>query len=143
MLSVQAVSGESFRFAGIAAEPILMHTATSQFDFTLFANDGPEGLVLAAEYSTDLFEGSTAERMLAHVATLLAAVVANPELRLSELPAEIASQSEPVMVSAAPEKAEGTPESDLARRQALLAERRARLAGSQKELLESRLRRGK
>ncbi|HEV2852268.1 MAG TPA: amino acid adenylation domain-containing protein [Thermoanaerobaculia bacterium] len=149
MLSVQAASGEPFRFAGLAAEPVVMHNATSQFDFTLFANEGPEGLVLAAEYSTDLFEGSTAERMLAHVSALLAAVVADPDLRLSALPAEIAppaavsapeaSQASP----ASPEQAGEAAEAERARRQALLAERRARLAGSQKELLESRLRRGK
>jgi acyl carrier protein len=144
MLSVQAASGEAFRFAGISAEPVMMHTATSQFDFTLFANDGPEGLILAAEYSTDLFEGSTAERMLAHVSALLSAVVANPDLRLSELPAEIAAEiaAQPREVMVAVGLAEEAVDADLARRQAL-AERRARLAGKQKDLLESRLRRGK
>ncbi len=142
MLSVQAAAGGPFRFAGLAAEPVEVHTATSQFDFTLFADDGPQGLLLAAEYSTDLFDEATVERMLAHVVALLAAVVANPELRLSVLPADIAPrprQAEAPVVEEAPPVAA---DSDDARRQAL-AERRARLAGAGKELLESRLRRGK
>jgi amino acid adenylation domain-containing protein len=143
MLSVQAAAGGPFHFAGLAAEPVEVHTATSQFDFTLFADDGPQGLLLAAEYSTDLFDDATAERMLAHVAALLAAVVANPELRLSALPADIAPRPRQAEAPAVEEPPAAAAESDVARRQALLAERRARLAGAGKELLESRLRRGK
>jgi hypothetical protein len=143
-LSVQPPSGEPFRFAGLAAEPVEAHTDTSMFDFTLFFLDGPEGFVVAGEYSLDLFEGPTVERMLAHAAALLAAVAVDPELRLSALPAEIAPR--PAVVAAAPAAPpapeESSADSELARRQAL-AERRARLAGAGKELLESRLRRGK
>jgi aspartate racemase len=144
MLSVHAGSGEPLRFAGLAAEPIEVHTDTSQFDFTLFALGGRQGLTLAAEYATDLFTGPTVERILAHLSTLLAAVVADPDLRLSALPAEIAPRPRPVAVGqAVPEGAVGTAETDLARREALLAERRSRLAAAHKELLDSRLRRGK
>jgi hypothetical protein len=136
MLLVQAV-GEPLRFAGLCAEPVEVHTGTSQLDFTLSVVDGPRGLTLAAEYSTDLFTGETVDRMLAHLSLLLAAVAAEPELRLSELPAEIAAR--PAAVAAA--QAAPAAENDRARRQALLAERRSRLAGAEKDLLESRLRR--
>ena len=37
-------------------------------------------------YNTDLFEAATITRMLGHFRTLLEAVVANPEKRLSDLP---------------------------------------------------------
>ncbi len=141
MLSTQPASSEPLRFAGLTVEPVEVHTDTSQFDFTLFAADGPEGLYLAAEYSTDLFDGATVERMLAHVSELLAAVTADPELRISALPAGIAPRSRPVAVAA--EAPPETPESDIARRQAELAARRARLAADQKDLLAARLRRGK
>jgi non-ribosomal peptide synthetase component F len=143
MLSVQGAAEEPFHFAGIDAEPLEVHTDTAQFDFTLFAAERPEGLLLAAEYSTDLFDGSTVERMLAHVATLLEAVVADPELRLSALPAEIAPRPGLAVVAAAEAPPEADAESDLVRRQAQLAERRARLAGAGKDLLASRLRGGK
>ena len=38
------------------------------------------------EYSTDLFEAATIARMAAHFRTLLEAIVANPEERISRLP---------------------------------------------------------
>ena len=144
LLLVQTVGGEPLRFGDIAAEPVEVHTATSQFDFTLSAVDGPQGLALAAEYSTDLFTAETVDRMLTHISMLFAAAVADPELRLSELPDEIAPRTRPAAVAApqeAPAEPEATAETDRLRRQALLAERRARLASAEKDLLESRLRR--
>jgi amino acid adenylation domain-containing protein len=159
MLLVQDAAGEPLRFGGLAAEPVEAHTGTSQFDLTLLVNDGREGLTLAAEYSTDLFAAPTVDRMLAHLSLLLAAVVADPALRLSALPAEIAPtrrQPAPTAAAAAaasneaetapgsaPGSADTTAASDLARRQANLAERRSRLAGAEQERLASRLRRGK
>jgi amino acid adenylation domain-containing protein len=135
MLLVQAADGEPLRFGGLAAEPVEVHSATSQFDLTLFVDERPQGLALLAEYSTDLFEGETVERLLAHLSSLLAAVVAEPDLRLSGLPAEIAPR--PAAAPAPPEPAGD----DRARRQAQLAESRSRLAAAEKELLEQRLRR--
>jgi thioesterase domain-containing protein len=137
MLSVQSGAGEPLRFGGLTAEAAEAHTATSQFDLTVAAGDGPQGLTLEAEYSTDLFDGSTVDRMLAHLALLLGAVAADPELRLSALPAEIAARpaSRPVVKE---EKELKRP--DAGDREARLAERRARLSAEQKSLLEQRLR---
>src|SRR5262249_34602417 len=133
MLSVQPMAAGPFRFAGLAAEAIDVHTETSQFDLSLFFLEGPGGFTLEADYSTDLFVRSTVERMLAHLAALLAAVVADPDLRLSDLPAEIAPRPRLVEVAPLAEEPPATPEESLARRQAQLAERRARLAAEQKE----------
>jgi non-ribosomal peptide synthetase component F len=135
MLLTQSGSGEPLRFAGLSAAPLAAHTATSQLDFTLSANDGPEGLTLEAEYSTDLFDGQTVERMLAHLSALLGAVVADPELRLSALPAEIAPGARPAEET----RMEGADAED---REARLTERRARLSAEKKSLLEQRLRAG-
>ncbi|HEY3568284.1 MAG TPA: amino acid adenylation domain-containing protein [Thermoanaerobaculia bacterium] len=147
MLSVQPVPGEPARFAGLSAEVLDVHTDTSQFDLSLFFLDGPRGLTLEAEYATDLFERSTVERMLAQLSALLAAVVADPDLRLSALPAEIAPPTRAAAVAPVETPAEApppaSPEEERARRQALIAERRARLAADQKELLAARLRRAK
>jgi amino acid adenylation domain-containing protein len=151
MLSVQPASGEALRFAGVTLEPVEVHTDTSQFDFTLFAAEEGGSLLLAAEYSSDLFDPETADRMLAHAALILDAVTADPELRLSALPAEIAPREGAVVGkaeagAAAPGEAAssaGSAASDLARRQAQLAERRARLAADKKDLLAARLRRDK
>jgi non-ribosomal peptide synthetase component F len=148
MLLVQAAAPEPLHFAGLAAEPVEVHTATSQFDLTLSVHHARQGLTLVAEYSTDLFCGATVERLLAHLSLLLAAVVADPDLRLSALPAEIAPRRPPAAAAATAAAAtaavEGAAEAAaLARRQALLSERRARLGAGHKELLAARLRRGK
>ncbi|HVR96291.1 MAG TPA: amino acid adenylation domain-containing protein, partial [Thermoanaerobaculia bacterium] len=89
MLSVQNQSGEPLRFAGLTVETVETHSATSQFDFTLGVVDVPQGLTLQAEYSTELFDGATVERMLRHLTRLFAAATADPEVRLSALPTEI------------------------------------------------------
>ena len=128
-----------------------MHTATSQFDLTLSVNHGHDVLTLVAEYSTDLFCGPTVERLLAHLSQLLAAVVADPGLRLSALPALPADMApRRPLAAAAPEAAaaeeaagKSADAAALARRQALLTERRARLAAGDQDLLAARLRRGK
>src|SRR5947207_3239589 len=59
---------------------------TSKFDLTLTMMEGVEGLSGTIEYSTDLFEEATIRRLLGHYQTLLEAVVADPDLKLSRLP---------------------------------------------------------
>jgi amino acid adenylation domain-containing protein len=139
MLSVQEAAGEPLRFGDLSAEPVEVHSATSQFDLTLFLDDQPGGLLLLAEYSTDLFEAETVERLLAHLSSLLGAVVADPGLRLSGLPAGIAPR--PAAAPALPETSPEPVADDRTRRQAQLAESRSRMAAAERELLEQRLRR--
>ncbi|MBV9926801.1 MAG: amino acid adenylation domain-containing protein [Acidobacteria bacterium] len=59
---------------------------TSKFDLSLYFEERGGALDATVEYSTDLFEDSTAERMLGHLRTLLEAAAADPARRLSELP---------------------------------------------------------
>src|SRR5262245_20984164 len=47
--------------------------------------EGPAGLRGTIEYSTDLFEAPTIERMAVHYVRLLEAAASDPTLRLSEL----------------------------------------------------------
>ena len=54
-------------------------SGTSKFDLTLFATEVPEGLRLTMEYSTDLFDAATVDRMLAHYGLLLEEIVAHPD----------------------------------------------------------------
>ncbi len=135
MLSVRNGSGEPLRIGGLTAEPVEVHSATSQFDFTLGVVDLPQGLSLEAEYNTDLFTGTTVERMLAHLSRLLEAVAADPDVRLSALPAEIGP---PKLVEARPVESSNKPPAD--DRGARLAARRAGLSAEERALLEQRLR---
>lgn len=66
--------------------PVEYHTKGSKFDLTLELKETAEGLEGFFEYSTDLYDASTIERMAEHFQVLLAGIVANPQSRLSELP---------------------------------------------------------
>ncbi len=63
-----------------------LETRTAKLDLTLFGGFDGERLRLDAEHSTDLFDGTTIERWLDHLAALLAAVGEDPERRPEELP---------------------------------------------------------
>jgi amino acid adenylation domain-containing protein len=60
--------------------------ATAKFDLAIDFWEYPDGLWANIEYSTDLFSEQTIARMECHFRTLLAAMVANPQLPISELP---------------------------------------------------------
>jgi amino acid adenylation domain-containing protein len=72
--------------SGISVTRLETHSPTSQFDLTLSMLEEADGLTGTIEYSIDLFEGETIARMVGHLKTLLASIVARPELCLSELP---------------------------------------------------------
>ena len=61
-------------------------TGTSKFDLSLVLDDGPGGLAGYIEYSTDLFDADTVERLAGHFRTLLAAALADPGVVVSRLP---------------------------------------------------------
>ena len=67
-------------------------TATSKFDLGLDVYEGQQGLVCIFEYNTDLFDASTIKRLASHYKTLLEAIVADPNRRISDLP--LLSESE-------------------------------------------------
>jgi amino acid adenylation domain-containing protein len=59
----------------------------SRFDLTFATHDRPDGgLEVFVEYSTDLFEPETIDRLLGHLETLLAGVAKQPTSRISRLP---------------------------------------------------------
>jgi amino acid adenylation domain-containing protein len=61
-------------------------TETAKFDLTLELQETSEGLAGRFEYSTDLFDAETIERMLGNFQTLLEGIVTNPEQKIAELP---------------------------------------------------------
>lgn len=61
-------------------------TDTAKLDLSLVLEDRPDGLVGRFEYSTDLFDPATIERMVGHWLTLLEGITAAPEQQLSALP---------------------------------------------------------
>jgi amino acid adenylation domain-containing protein len=59
----------------------------SRFDLSIVLREVPDGSLQASvEYATDLFDGSTIERLVGQLQTLLAAAAAEPRTSLSKLP---------------------------------------------------------
>lgn len=61
-------------------------TQTAKNDFTLFAEDDGEGVVLRLEYSSDLLGASAAKRLLESVENALFAVSTNPTIKVGQIP---------------------------------------------------------
>ncbi|MEU8843391.1 amino acid adenylation domain-containing protein [Streptomyces roseus] len=79
-------------FAGLRAEVEAVRTDTAKFDLTLEVEElhdpvtsQPLGLVLGLEYASDLFDGTTARRLLDRLVHLIDAVVREPGVPLSAL----------------------------------------------------------
>lgn len=66
--------------------PFEIDTRNARFDLQLTLSEISRGLAGSLEYNSDLFDGPTIDRLIEHFQTLLAAVVANPGCRISELP---------------------------------------------------------
>jgi amino acid adenylation domain-containing protein len=59
---------------------------TAKFDLTFATEEEADSLNVEIEYSTDLFEAETIDRMAGHFQTLLEGIITNPNQLLSELP---------------------------------------------------------
>jgi amino acid adenylation domain-containing protein len=69
----------------LEAEPIELPSAIAKFDLVLAMSESADGLKAIFEYNLDLFEPATIARLFGHFQTLLEAICAEPEKRLSEL----------------------------------------------------------
>ena len=58
---------------------------TSKFDLTFAAEETSEGLVLGAEYCTDLFSAERVRRMIGHYEQLLISAVSDAKIRIDEM----------------------------------------------------------
>jgi amino acid adenylation domain-containing protein len=76
---------QGLELAGLDSSLLDVHTSSSKFDLALLVEDAGDELKVAVEYSADLFDASTIERMVAHFEVLLESIVASPDGRLSEL----------------------------------------------------------
>ncbi len=66
-------------------EPAALGGRAAEFDLLLSADEHEQGIQLTLDYRTDLFNESTAARMLEHFQTSLEAAVADPDRRVSGL----------------------------------------------------------
>ena len=86
VFALHNMPGQASELSGLKLSGLPLDIGKSQFDLSLFAFEGVEGLSCVLEYSTDLFDAATATRMLGHFARLLEGIAAEPEQCLSKLP---------------------------------------------------------
>src|SRR6185437_13684021 len=86
MFAYQDAPAEALRLPGLELRRFGAETGASKFDLLIALVEGPLGLHALIEFSTDLFEDATIERMLGHLRVLLEGVVADPERPLHALP---------------------------------------------------------
>lgn len=72
--------------AGLSIAFLPVDNTTAKFDLGLSLKQTDGGLVGEWDYSVDLFDAATIERMERHFETLLAAIVSDPEQHIGELP---------------------------------------------------------
>jgi amino acid adenylation domain-containing protein len=85
MFALQTTSETTIRLAGLTTRPMVYPRSTVQFDLSLTMVEMEQGLAGTLEYSTDLFEATTIDRMLSHFENLLKGFTNNPDERLSRL----------------------------------------------------------
>jgi amino acid adenylation domain-containing protein len=82
---LQNSPAETLALPGLTLEPVDAESGTSKFDLTLSMAESDGGLVGFVEYSTDLFDATTAARMLGHFRNLLEEMATDPRRRVSEI----------------------------------------------------------
>ncbi|MFC5743983.1 amino acid adenylation domain-containing protein, partial [Dyella tabacisoli] len=85
MLVLQNMPMDELVLPGLSMKVLDSEGATAKFDITLTLMEGDKGLQGDFEYSTDLFDASTIERMADHFTRLLYAIVADPTCPIDDL----------------------------------------------------------
>ncbi|MCA1566085.1 MAG: amino acid adenylation domain-containing protein [Acidobacteria bacterium] len=97
MFALQNAPMGELRLAGLTLKASESGGETTKFDLTLSMQETGGELNGSLAYNTDLFERTTAERMVRHFMRLLKDVAADPEARLADLPLMDASEERRVL----------------------------------------------
>jgi non-ribosomal peptide synthetase component F len=86
LFAFQNVPRQPLDFPGLELSAVDVEQGTAKFDLSWSLWEEAGGLTGSLEYNTDLFAAPTITRMVGHLQTLLAGIVAAPTQRLSQLP---------------------------------------------------------
>ena len=87
MLVLQNAPAEDLAIESLRLRMLKSATTTAKFDLTINVIEEPNSALAGeAEYSTELFDAPTIDRLLGHLRILAESAVAHPEVLLSELP---------------------------------------------------------
>jgi amino acid adenylation domain-containing protein len=96
MFTLQNAGGGGGALPGLEVSGVGAELASAKFDLSLTLAATPQGLRGGLNYSTDLFERGTVERMLGHLARVLEQVAADADMRLSRM--ELLGEAERALV---------------------------------------------
>ncbi|HYO14677.1 MAG TPA: amino acid adenylation domain-containing protein, partial [Thermoanaerobaculia bacterium] len=85
LFTLQNAPREELKVPGLMLSQLDVDTGVSKFDLSLVLEESPPGFVGWLEHNADLFDGTTAERMLENFRELLAHAADDPGQRLQEL----------------------------------------------------------
>ncbi len=85
-LNFISIEDLGLRLPGLEAAKVELESSKAKFDLTLYAYERDASLFFVLVYNTDLFDASTAERMLSRFQVLLEAIVAQPDQPIGALP---------------------------------------------------------
>ncbi|HYG63315.1 MAG TPA: amino acid adenylation domain-containing protein, partial [Thermoanaerobaculia bacterium] len=86
MLVLQNTPVESLEVRDLRLRPVEGTVRTAKFDLTLTLEERAGELAGLVEYATDLFDGTTIDRLILRFERLLAAALVEPDRRVTELP---------------------------------------------------------
>jgi aspartate racemase len=86
MFGLQNAPRTTPQLNNLAVSRVAVDTHTAKFDLTLLMTETADGLSGWVEYSADLFDAATIERLQHHFENLLTSVALNPDSRIARLP---------------------------------------------------------
>jgi len=89
---------EELEVSGLRLAPLTVGRESAKFDLSLTLAERGDCLTASLEYSRDLFDATTAARMVDHFGVLLGGIVADPDARLRELPLLAARERQQLVV---------------------------------------------
>ena len=98
-IAFQHIAPQTQQLSGLTLESVVQDNNSARFDLTLSLADMQDELFCGLEYNADLFETDTIQRMLGHYQTLLNSLVANPQMRIADLPLLSQPEQEQVLRS--------------------------------------------
>ncbi|WNG57420.1 amino acid adenylation domain-containing protein [Archangium gephyra] len=98
MFAVQNAPMPELNLPGLKMRPVTVESESSKFDMTVAFTERAEGFLAEVEYSTDLYEASTLQRMLEQMQMLLEGIIASPECKPRELPLLSTNEHQQVLV---------------------------------------------
>jgi hypothetical protein len=85
MMLLQTIERQEWELKGLKVRGVEGETGTAKFDLSLILTEGKDGIAGYLEYSRDLYEKETIERMAGHYANLLKEVVDHGHRPISQL----------------------------------------------------------